>query len=213
MYIKSFTLALALAIGITAFAGAGTAVADRLCEENVAVCPVGKTYAANTVYKAELQEGTVAKFEGGVAIECLESTAEIETLTKGGAKGVKIIGELFTLTFNTCNNCQKIESQALNWQAELGFVKGVPNEGQLTIKKPQILLEKCKVGMFTVTCTAKAEVGDQSQLKFLGGNEGGVAAQIKAEKIPFSLGICGKGTFTATYDIKTPATPIWVTEA
>lgn len=96
-HLKMLGLVVALAAGLTAFLGAGSAAATVLCQTAVSPCPEEEKWVANTLLDASLS-GSVMWDTGN---ECTESTITAKT-TGNGSATQPVPLNVEALTFASC---------------------------------------------------------------------------------------------------------------
>ncbi|HWM54169.1 MAG TPA: hypothetical protein VNO20_02100 [Solirubrobacterales bacterium] len=198
---KMVGLAALAALAAMAFLGASSASASTtsvaLCKKAELVCPAGEQYPAGTKIHAELLPGTTAKLTGALEITCKKSL--VEGTTSAALSSGTLLGSITALTFTecgtTCNSIVSHVSAAAPWTSHLKNLGKLL--GEMVVLNPLVLLNGCT--FFKINCVASAaEVG--LHVDPVGTGE----LEVLAVNEPLSLGICGNGTWNATYIVTTP---------
>ncbi len=202
--IKMLGLALVAAIVATALIGAGSASATlkatALCKAPELNCSATNTYPSGTTLFAHLVSGTKAVLSGGLTEECGLSLVKGKTTT---GLGTTVLGNLTELTFTSCSKCKEVValvSLAAPWQVHLKNLGEL--KGSMSVLGITVHLIDCTI--FQIDCTATASevsLDVSTNAKGLG--------LIKAVNEPLELGVCGKGTWNAEYELLEPD-PIYV---
>ena len=100
-HLKMLGLAVMAALALIAIAGAGSASATVLCDENATPCPEAKRWNVAQVFETTLETANIVFNAGLYNIECPETTMEGSLSNEGGAGNVII--ELEKITFGGCN--------------------------------------------------------------------------------------------------------------
>jgi hypothetical protein len=206
-YLKILGLAAIAALALTAFVGAGTASASRLCKTTVAICPDAWDWPTGTEIHAVLDSKTAILEVSGVTEDtCTGSTVQGKTTNTGGSSET-VDGEISSLTFTGCTMTTKV------LKGGTLVIHADPNEkgedvgaGTLTSEGAEVTV----VAFGFISCIAKTGAGtDIGTL-----DEPASASQDATMTVNGTIPLLGAGCpasakWTAEYTVTTP-TPLYV---
>jgi len=217
--LKAIGLAALVIVATTAVAGAGTAAATTLCQEDKNECPMGKRYPAKETILAGLEAKTTLNYEAVTGIfvmfkgYCEESSLTWST-TENRGPGKVLLGNVSSLLFGKCeketNSCKTVTAQNLPYIAEL-LPSLVMGDGEIFLTNGgsgvrKLKFEKC--GTKSVDCTYE---GGAMTLFVEGGSPAGIVLFFES-KAEGGNPLCGeKIKIKGTYEIAAPK-PLWVEE-
>jgi hypothetical protein len=214
---KMLGLAVMAALALTAFVGAGTASATRLCSVagtgTPTVCsPATNVKPSGTVISAAKKTGTnvVLTTSGGAVnptLTCTASTVSLTTTSAGGGAGVNVTGNLTTLTFTGCTSTSPSgcsSSATVSGLPTAGFAAWTSgNNGDLTANAPTVRFT-CPIFGFPVNCSFGGTGSVTGQVT------GGTPAEVKFTNQAIAatgggFGCPASAVWNATYTVSSPA--------
>jgi hypothetical protein len=204
--IRILCLSTVLALAVIACVGGGSASASAFCGIELEVCPEEDTYAAETEVTANLAEGTEALFETSAGtVKCPQSNLQGKTLKE---EGEPLTGEITVLKFEKCetklSSCT-LESIHLPFAASATYAAGEEKVGDGTLKVSNS--GKGEPAVKVVCGLLKCIYAGELTLDVDGGEPGQIVAKKETVKLEKKEGLTecpAEGTFTGTYEIKTP---------
>jgi hypothetical protein len=179
--IKTFSLAIVIAIGTMAFIGASSASAT-LCKVNENPCSAANQYPEHTtVLMATTEKGT---FKGNFVMECDTHATWLYEGT--GAEG-KLLGKITLLDWSGCNACTSITTLEPLPTFDDEAIGG--GNGKAIVLNTAIKLSGCPLGS---TCKFSMK---EAALTFTGGTINGTA-HLTAKEDPVLVEGFGCGSLT-----------------
>jgi hypothetical protein len=188
-YLKKLGLASAFALALMAIHGTVVASATTL-----EVGGVAKNSAVEV--RASLKSGTSLLFKDGTgATGTTCTTSEIKAKTEGAFTNTQVNGKVSSFTLANCSHTTKVIKPGRLWVVKLG---AGGTDGRVFLSEAEVTFVST---VFGVSCTSvidpAVEIGPLT-----GVSSGNATIDVDTT---LNMGICGGGSWTATYTVTSPS--------